>query len=313
MTKARPSTEATKDTESGTRRFRRVAVLKGGPSTEREVSLASGTAIAEALRAAGYGVDEIDVTGTDFQLAGEVDAVFIALHGTFGEDGVVQAMLQERGLPYTGSNAAVSRLTFDKWATKKVLVEHDLPTPAYQVMRAPGDCPSRLPVVVKPSRQGSSVGIHCVFEAVDWPEALADALRYDEHVLVEDYIAGRELTVGWVDGTLLPVLEIRPAGGYYDYHAKYETSDTTYLVPAPVSAACASQAQTLAGRAIAALGCTGMARVDFRMNNAGELYILEVNTIPGFTSHSLLPKAAQAAGIDFVTLCDRIMARAQYH
>ncbi len=313
MTQTKPATIDTTDVDTGARRFRRVAVLKGGASAEREVSLASGAAIAEALRAAGYHVDEVDVTGTDLRLAPEVEAVFIALHGTFGEDGTVQAMLQGRGLPYTGSNAAVSRLTFDKWATKQVLVEHELPTPTYEVVTAPGPCPLPLPVVVKPARQGSSVGIHRVFEVSDWSAALADALQYDAHVLVEAYIDGRELTVGWVAGTLLPVLEIRPVGGYYDYQAKYERDDTEYIVPAPVSPACAQQAQTLAARAIEALGCTGMARVDFRMNNAGDLYILEVNTIPGFTAHSLLPKAAQAAGIDFVALCDRIMAGAENH
>ncbi len=296
-----------------TKRFKQVAVLKGGPSAEREVSLVSGAAVAVALRSRGYTVAEVDVTTTDVDLPTAVEVVFIALHGTFGEDGTVQALLQARGIPYTGSNAAVSRLTFDKAATKRMLVAHGVPTPAYAVVTAPGTCPLPLPVVVKPARQGSSVGIHCVFTDAEWENALQDALRYDSEVLVEAYIAGRELTVGWVDGEWLPVLEIRPANGYYDYHAKYEADDTTYLVPAPVSAACAAAAQDHARRAIEVLGCQGMARVDFRMNNSGELFILEVNTIPGFTAHSLLPKAAQAAGITFEDCCERILSGAKVH
>ncbi len=291
--------------------YQHIAVLMGGPSAEREVSLNSGRAVAEALRSRGYRVDEVDVRDTTLQIPTGVEAVFIALHGTFGEDGQVQDLLRERNLPYTGSDAASSRLAFDKLATKRLFEREGLSTAPYEVISANEQRTLPLPVVVKPVRQGSSIGIHRVFDERDWPAALADAAAYDEQVLVEKFIKGRELTVGVVGEEQLPVLEIKAPEGYYDYRAKYTKGVTEYLVPAPVSETCARQCRDLAGRAFRALGCRALARVDFRMNSDGDLFILEVNTIPGFTATSLLPKAARARGIEFPDLCERIMQMAR--
>ena len=291
--------------------YRHVAVLMGGPSAEREVSLNSGSAVAAALRTAGYWVDEVDVTDTSLDIPDGVEAVFIALHGTFGEDGQVQALLRDRGMPYTGSDVASSRLAFDKVASKQRFEREGLPTPPYEILSGrTGRRALPLPVVVKPAHQGSSIGIHRVFAEADWDGALADAAAYDEQVLVEQFIAGRELTVGVVGADLLPVLEIRAPEGYYDYRAKYTKGVTEYLVPAPIPEDRAQACRELAGRAFRALDCRAMGRVDFRMNPEGELFILEVNTIPGFTATSLMPKAAKAHGIEFPELCDRIMKMA---
>ncbi len=290
---------------------KRVAVLMGGVSAEREVSLNSGKAIAEALRATGYTVHEVDVVDRALDLPGDVTAVFVALHGEFGEDGEVQSLLRDRGLPFTGSGVSASQRAFDKVASKECFAAAGIPTPAYEVLEK-GMAPTQpFPLVVKPARQGSSVGIHRIFQAEDWPAAFEDALQYDTQILMEQYIEGRELTVGIVDGEALPVLEICAPEGNYDYRAKYTTGLTSYKVPAPIDAASARECQALAVQAFEALGCESVARADFRMNKAGELFILEVNTIPGFTATSLLPKAARAAGITFEALCDRIMQSAR--
>lgn len=292
------------------RTFARVGVLMGGPSAEREVSLKSGAAVARGLREAGYQVAEIDLPGPELQLADDVEAVFIALHGAFGEDGTVQAMLAERGIPFTGSDAMASRAAFDKAATKRVLDREGIPTPPYQVL-GNGD-PRRLdfPLVVKPTLQGSSIGLHRLSDDTRWDEALADVRRYDGEVLVEAFIEGPELTVGLVGDTVLPVLEIRAPGGCYDYEAKYLSGQTEYLVPAPIPEPVAEACCRWARASFRALGCRGLARVDFMMDREGRLFVLEVNTIPGFTETSLLPKAAAAAGISFSELCTRIMESA---
>ncbi len=296
---------------SGIAKDKPVAVLMGGVSAEREVSLNSGKAIAEALRATGYLVHEIDLVSRSLDLPDDVAAVFVALHGEFGEDGEVQSLLRDRDLPFTGSGVAASRLAFDKVASKERFEAAGIPTPAYEVLEKGMEPTQSFPLVVKPVRQGSSVGIHRVLQAQDWPAAFEDALQYDARVLVEQYIEGRELTVGVVDGEALPVLEICAPEGNYDYRAKYTAGLTSYKVPAPIDDACAQECQARAVRAYEALGCESVARADFRMNRDGELYILEVNTIPGFTATSLLPKAARAAGIAFEALCDRIMQSAR--
>ena len=292
------------------RTFARVGVLMGGPSAEREVSLRSGAAVARGLREAGYQAVEIDLPGPELDLPEDIEAVFIALHGAFGEDGTVQAMLAERGIPFTGSDAGPSRTAFDKAATKQVLDREGIPTPPYQVLHN-GD-PRRLdfPLVVKPTLQGSSIGLHRVGDESQWAEAVADARRFDGEVLVEAFIEGSELTVGLVGDTVLPVLEIRAPGGYYDYEAKYLSGQTEYLVPAPIPEPCARDCRRWAEAAFRSLGCRGLGRVDFRMDRAGRLFVLEVNTIPGFTETSLLPKAAAAAGMTFSELCARIMESA---
>jgi len=292
------------------RRFNHVAVLKGGFSAEREVSLQSGMAVATGLREAGYWVTEVDVTRADFTIPEGVEAVFVVLHGTFGEDGGAQARLEELGLAYAGAGVEASRVSFDKLLTETVLREAAVPVPESEVLRRDGERTLRLPIALKPPRQGSSVGCHLVFEEANWDAAFEDALRYDQEVLLQRFIPGREFTVGIVDGLVLPAVEIVPAEGWYDYTAKYEVDTTRYVVPAELEAEKSAEMQQMALRTFEALCCRGFGRVDFRMTPEGGLFVLELNTIPGFTAHSLLPKAAAAAGIDFPSLCDRIMRTA---
>jgi D-alanine-D-alanine ligase len=240
-----------------------------------------------------------------------VEAVFIALHGEFGEDGQVQSELDARGVPYTGSGARASRLAFDKVETKRVLVEHGICTPPYEVLHRGETRRMALPVVVKPARQGSTIGVHRVTEEAAWPSAFEDALRYGPAAVVEACIAGHELTVGILGDEALPVIEIVAPDDWYGYDAKYVSGQTRYLVPAPVGGDCCRRCQDLALETFEALGCRGFARVDFRCSGDGVPHVLELNSIPGFTSTSLVPKAAAARGIGFAELCDRIMDAAQ--
>jgi len=291
--------------------MKRIVVLKGGPSEEREVSLRSGAAVAKGLREAGHDVREIDVTGHEVAVPRGIDIVFIALHGTFGEDGGVQELLDGMGVSYTGSGAAPSRAAFDKVESKRLFVENGIPTPDYEVLHRGDERSLPLPVVVKPSRQGSSIGVHKVFEEEQWADAFEDALRYDEDVVVEAYVEGRELTVGIVAGEALPVVEIAAPDDWYDYEAKYtKDAGTRYLVPAPIGDESSEACRALAVAAFEALGCAGFGRADFRTSEAGEHFLLEMNTIPGFTETSLLPKAAREAGMTFSELCDRIVRTA---
>lgn len=289
------------------KRFERVAVLKGGVSIEREVSLRSGAAVAQGLRQAGYQVMEIDVTSRALDLPAEIEAVFIVLHGEFGEDGQVQALLEQLRIPYTGADAGASMLAFDKGLTKHLLARHGIATADYELLRKGQARTLPLPVVVKPVRQGSSFGVHKVTKESEWAPALADALQYAGEALVEAYIAGKELTVGIVDGEVLPVIEIRAPDNNYDYRAKYTKGVTEYLVPAPITEAETRRAQELARQTFHALNCRALGRIDLRLQPDGRMYVLELNSIPGFTETSLLPKAAAAAGYDFASLCDRIL------
>ena len=287
-----------------------VAVLKGGVSREREVSLRSGEAVARGLRQCGYTVDEVDIRGPDFSLPEGVEAVFIALHGDFGEDGKIQEILARRNMPYTGAGPEASWMAFAKNLTKDILVRNGIATPRYEILR-PGQPRSlKLPVVVKPTRQGSSFGVHRVRRESEWPAALEDAMAYNGEALVEEFIGGRELTVGIVGNEVLPIIEISAPDGNYDYHAKYTRGATRYLVPAPLEPALETLCRDLAARTYRALNCRGLGRVDLRLSPDSRLYVLELNTIPGFTETSLLPKAAGAAGCDFNNLCRRIMEMA---
>ncbi|HIE11611.1 MAG TPA: D-alanine--D-alanine ligase [Kiritimatiellae bacterium] len=292
------------------RRFQRVAVLMGGPSSEREVSRASGRAVAGGLRRAGYEVVEVDLEGRELVLPDQIEAVFIALHGEFGEDGTVQEVLEERAIPYTGSGPTASRAAFDKVISKRIFVSAGLPVAPYEVIRRPEERTLPLPVVIKPPRQGSSIGVHRVMRERDWQGAFEDTLRYDGEVIVEKFIQGRELTVGVVCDTVLDPIEIRAPRGEYSYHAKYTAGATEYLVPAPLEAEQAALLKAYGWRGFVALGCRGLGRMDMRMDDRGDVYVLEMNNIPGFTETSLLPKAARAAGIDFPELCARIMESA---
>ena len=279
----------------------------GGFSSEREVSLRSGAAVSNGLRQSGYQVTEVDIRSPAFELPSSVDAVFNALHGEFGEDGQVQDLLQSRGVPYTGSGPEGSRLAFDKVRSKRLLLQENISTPAFEVLRTGDQRALPLPVVVKPVRQGSSFGVHRVKEEGEWMVALTDALSYNGEAIVEPFIDGQELTVGLVGDEVLPVIEIRAPDNNYDYRAKYTKGLTEYLVPAPLDKSQTEQCQHLALRTYQALGGRGMGRVDLRMAPDGKIYVLELNTVPGFTETSLLPKAAGAAGYSFTQLCDRII------
>lgn len=289
--------------------IRHIAVLKGGPSAEREVSLRTGAAVAAALRTLGYAVDEVDVTGRDFVLPPQTDFAFLCLHGTFGEDGEVQALLEKRGVPFTGCGIAASRLAFDKEASKAAFRAAGVPTPSGTVLGKGEalDAAFPLPLVVKPSRQGSTVGMSFVFERAGVAPALEKAWQHDDRALVEAFVKGREFTVGILGGEALPPVEIVPKQGFYDYDNKYTAGATDYFCPARLDAAKTAEIRKHALAAHAALGCRVYSRVDVLLDEAGSPFVLEVNTIPGMTATSLLPKAAAAAGIDFPALCEKIL------
>lgn len=291
-------------------KHKRVAVLMGGDSSEREVSLRSGAAVNAGLLASGYDALPVVVENGQVALPDGITAVFIALHGAYGEDGGIQSTLNESGVPYTGSGAEASRIAFDKLLTKQVLASHGIPTPDYET-RDDASLPQMpFPVVVKPPREGSSVGVHRVDTVGQWAAAAADVLSHGSSILVESFIAGRELTVGVLDGSPLPIVEIVAPDGWYDYQAKYTKGASRYLVPAALDPDLRDRCQSLAVSVYEAIGCRGAARVDIRLSEASIPYVLEVNTIPGFTETSLLPMAALAAGIPFASLCDRILKTA---
>ncbi len=292
---------------SSERKYNCISVLMGGPSSEREVSLCSGKAVASGLREAGYEVFEVDVKEKELDLPGNTEAVFIALHGEYGEDGDVQARLEAMGMPYAGSGVESSRASFDKIESKRVFVDNNIPTPDFEVLKDGDERKMPLPVVVKPPKQGSSIGITRVFEEDQWGPAMQEALKYDDTVLVEKYIEGRELTVGVVANESLPVVEIVAPGDWYSYKAKYTKGETRYLVPAPVSEETADLCRDLSLKIFKAFECSGFGRADFRMSEDGSVFALEMNSIPGFTETSLLPKAAAAMGISFSELCSRII------
>lgn len=297
--------------------MKRVAVVMGGVSNEREVSLKSGTAIVEGLKGAGFDVMPVVLDAERIgPLPDGVEAVFIALHGGYGENGGIQEDLDKLGIPYTGPGAVVSRVTIDKVATKRVLEQAGVPTPPYEVLPRGIETTSLpLPVVVKPPRDGSSVGISKVTEPGQWKAALETARALDPQgeVLAEAYIPGREWTVGVVGGEALPVVEIQAPEGWYGFEEKYVKSDTRYVFPESLEdAPLVAQCQMLALVAFEAAGCRGVSRVDFRVTPEGEPYVLEINTVPGFTATSLLPKAAAKAGLTFSGLCAKLLTHAAY-
>ena len=290
-----------------TRKFNKVAVLMGGPSSERAISLKSGTAVAKGLRLAGYTVTEVDIHDRTLHLPPSIEAAFVALHGEFGEDGTVQNLLQSQGIPYTGSNPDSSRASFDKRLSKAIFAKGGIPTADYEILTTPTHRSLPLPVVVKPPCQGSTIGIFKVSQESEWAAAFAESLRFDGEVIVETFIPGRELTVGIVGDTALPVIEILAPEGWYDFDAKYTKGHSQHLCPAPLDGATETRCKAIALQTFKALGCRGFGRVDFRLDPQGNLFVLELNNIPGFTETSLLPEAAQAAGIEFPELCQRIM------
>lgn len=298
----------------------RIAVLMGGVSGERAVSLKSGRAVTEALRHAGHEAIPYDVKDTE--LTGlsdlEPDAAFVALHGLFGEDGTVQRMLEQMGIPYTGSDPDASRVAMDKAASKAVFVLHAVPTPDYVILRAgqpteaargPGGGLD-YPLVCKPANGGSSLGVSIVRKAEHLLPAVAAAREYDRTVIIEKYVRGREITIGVLEGEALPMIELITAREFFDYEAKYNDKRTRYVTPVALLPTVYRNACDVALRACRAIGCRHMARVDMVYGYDGSIYVLEVNTIPGFTERSLLPMAAAEAGTRFPELCDRIVRAA---
>ena len=287
-----------------------ITVMLGGPSAEREVSLRSGAAVATALRSLGHTVNELDPRQPEWTLPSPTDVVFLALHGTYGEDGTVQKQLDGLGVPYTGCEAEASRIAFDKVLTKQRCLAHAVPTPKFVTINSPaaafpeGFAP---PLVVKPVRQGSSVGLQFVEQAADWPGALAAALKFDSEAVVEEKIIGRETTVGILGANVLPIVEVRPKAGSYDYRNKYTPGATEYFCPADFDAAITQGIQAAALGAFRAIGGRDYARVDVMVRPDGSPQVLEVNTLPGMTETSLLPKAARAAGMSYAELCQRMV------
>jgi D-alanine-D-alanine ligase len=304
---------------------RRVGVLMGGCSAEREVSLRTGDGVAAALESRGHDVVSIvwsdDGIGLDERLrAADVDVVFLALHGRGGEDGCVQGMLELMGLPYTGSGVLASALAMDKLKAKEMFRLHNVPTPPYYVARRAdladlGELHGSFgfPAIVKPRREGSSVGLAKVDGLGALAEAVEQALAFDEHVLVERFVRATEVHVGLLDSRVLGAIEVRPKQGLYDYRAKYTAGMTEYECPPRLPATRLRGVLNLAERAARALSCTGACRVDLLVTEGENEYVLEVNTLPGMTPTSLLPKIADAAGIDYASLCEAILEAAQLH
>lgn len=287
-----------------------IALLLGGPSAEREVSLASGAAMAGALRGVGHQVREVDPQTSDWALPSGTEVVCLALHGTYGEDGTVQERLEALGVPYTGCDAAASRLAFDKARAKECFARAGVPTPRWLVLdRPPAAWPDgwTLPVVVKPLCQGSSVGLRFVERAADLGAAVEAALRCDDRALVETLVSGRETTVGILERAALPVVEIRPRAGRYDYRNKYTRGATDYFCPADFDPATTERIQAAGRAAFEAVGGRDYGRVDVLVDGDGAPWVLEVNTLPGMTETSLLPKAAAAAGLGFAELCQKMV------
>jgi D-alanine-D-alanine ligase len=292
-----------------------ISVLMGGPGNEREVSLKTAESVAHALRQLGADVHEIDVRGPDFVLPAQTWIAFNLIHGTFGEDGQLQAILEQRGVPYTGAGSGGSRIAFDKALTKERFVAAGVPTPQSEIYELNRGQPPRtgMPLVSKPPREGSSVGVSICHTPEDWAKALEQARQYGSHTLIEQFIQGRELTVGILGKQVLPIIHIEPVDGFYDIHNKYPwmagKGKTLYHCPAELSPEVTQRVQEVALQAFQSCGEDLIyGRVDVMLRQGDDApFVLEINTIPGMTSSSLLPKAAAAAGIDFQNLCLRII------
>lgn len=290
-----------------------MAVLAGGPSNERAVSIRSGRAVYKALKGAGCDVVWVNLVGRGVKRAMNklsADVAFLALHGRFGEDGAAQKALEAMRLPYTGSGVTASRLAFDKIASKKIFEKRGIPAPPYRILdrRAAKKAKGFLyPLVVKPRSEGSSIGLSVVQKSGELGDACEKAFRYGNKIIAERFIEGREITVGVLDEKALPVVEIIPGRDFYDFYAKYKDKKTDYVVPAPLPGHIYKRAQELGLAAHKALGCRDFSRTDMILAEEGNIFVLEVNTIPGLTARSLLPKAANSAGITFDKLCMKLL------
>ena len=295
-------------------RGKRIAVLMGGPGSERQVSLKSGEGVVEALRSLGAEVTSVDVSGPDFVLPDQIEIAFNVIHGTFGEDGQLQRILQSRGVRFTGEGVAGSELAIDKIAAKRRFMQRNVPTPAFEVLRDEETPSLPLPFVLKAPREGSSVGVYIVRKRGELEAHLNSARQLSAEVLVEQFVEGRELTVGILGDRALPIIEIRPkkADEFYDFANKYDflnpnAAGADHLCPALLDEATTARIQQIALEAHRALDLEVYSRVDVLLSRAGEAFVIEVNTIPGMTPVSLLPEAAKAAGIPYAELCARII------
>ncbi|WP_425060778.1 D-alanine--D-alanine ligase B [Sporomusa carbonis] len=301
---------------------KKIAVVMGGPSAEREVSLNTGRAILAALQEKGYNAVGIDLSPRHFveQLNVEkIEVVFNAIHGLYGEDGLMQGTLEMLGIPYTGSGVLASAIAMDKAVTKRLFMAAEIPTPRsrlYNKNNAGYHLPDEIltefgvPVVIKPTAQGSSIGVVIVEDAAEIGNAVAEAFKYSDRIIVEEFISGKELTVSILGNDkpeALPIIEIVPQSGRYDYKSKYTKGATEYIVPARLEPEITSLVQKIALDAYKLLGCRGIGRVDVMLDSNNKPYVLEVNTIPGMTATSLVPKAAASIGIGFADLCERIL------
>lgn len=309
--------------------MKKIVVVMGGPSTEAEVSRRSGKAILNALLEKGYQAEALELDPPNFPQqikASGADFVFNALHGKYGEDGIIQGTLDMMGIPYTSSGVMAAAVTMDKVATKRFFMAEGIPTPrahtyfrfeynkrnlAQEIIEEFG-----VPVVVKASSQGSSIGVVIVEQPEELEAALEEAFKYDHEILVEEFIKGRELTVAvWGNEEhqeALPIIEITTVTGRYDYETKYKAGASAHIIPAPLPAEVSKAVEDIAIRAFAVCGCVGMARVDFMLDELNEPYAIEINTVPGMTETSLVPDAGRAAGIQFPDLCAKILAMAGY-
>jgi len=295
---------------------KRIGVMMGGRSREREISLKTGKAILKALTEKGYAATAIDV-GDDIAeklVKEKIECAFLALHGRFGEDGTVQGMLELMRIPYTGSGVLASALAMHKVMSKKFFLFEKIPTPRYEVFQRekikrglPERASLPLPVVVKPAREGSTIGVSIVRKGEELGPALTKAAEYDEEILVEEFMKGKLITVGILENIPLPVIEIAPKSGFYDYHSKYTKGETQYILPARIPREKYLYAQEISLRAFQELDCSGVARVDLMTDENENPFVIEINTMPGMTETSLLPMAANYAGIPFEDLVERIL------
>lgn len=299
---------------------KRIGVLMGGSSSEREVSLRSGTAVYNSLRRRGYNAVAIDV-GPD--ICGilkqeRVEIAFLVLHGGYGENGSIQGLLEVIGIPYTGSGILASALSMDKEASKKIFLYHGIPVPPfivlsedYQIIKSSDQqiftCPFEMPWVIKPAEEGSSLGVSIVKEGSDIASALKDAFSLGKRVIIERYIEGREIQVGILNNRILGSIEVRPKEEFYSFKAKYTPGLTEYISPPEIEGDVLKRVEDLGLKAHIALGCRGATRVDTILSSAGEVYVLEVNTIPGMTETSLLPKIAKQSSLEFDDLVEEIL------
>ncbi len=288
----------------------KIVVMAGGFGAEREVSLRSGVAVLEALRYLGHHVYELDPAEKGWSLPEGVEVVFLALHGEFGEDGQIQTRLEELGIPYTGTDQRGSALAFNKELTRQVFAQESIPMPRGCILTGDSSVPHddlKPPWVLKPAAQGSSVGLRMVEKKTELESALKDSLKYDGRVVCEERIMGREVTVGVVGEEVLPVIEVQPKSNAYDYYSKYTHGATEYFCPADLSQECSCSIQQMGLKAFEAVGARDFGRVDMMLDKFLNPYVLEVNTLPGMTETSLLPKAAAAGGMGFGQLCNRII------